>query len=80
MLGRENKLWIHFRRDIIAADVSTALFLSTFLRSSIVKRSYANHLEVIDLQRYKVISGNRKVRTALRDKIDTPFVFVVGKN
>ncbi|RYD55535.1 MAG: hypothetical protein EOP56_15590 [Sphingobacteriales bacterium] len=76
----EDKVWLHYRKDIMAADMSAASFLSGYLRNLTVTRLYTNNLEVIDLQKYKVIKQAPKVHTALRERTTVPFVFVVGKN
>ena len=80
MWSKQNKVWIHYRKDIIAADVITAMFLSAYLRKMMYNKSYASHLEVIDLQRYKVLKGHKKVKIALNERIALPFVFVHGIN
>ena len=75
-----NNVWLHYVKNIIAADVPSAVFLASYLRHSGITKDYALAIEVIDLQRYKVITRADKVRAALRDRVKTPFVFVVGKN
>lgn len=80
MLGGQDKVWIHYRKDIIAADVSSALFLSNYLRNSYLNRTYIPALEVIDLQRYKLITKHVKVRIALTERMQIPFVFLACKN
>ena len=76
----QDKTWLHYVKDIIAADVYSAVFLASYLRQTSIKRSYIPALEVIDLQKYKVIKDVRKVRAALKERLNIPFVFVVGKN
>jgi hypothetical protein len=80
MWGGEDKVWTHYRTDVMAADASAAETLMAFLRFMAVNRLYAHHLEVVDLQRYKVIRKLPKVRQALRERMHLPFVFAVGKN
>ena len=75
-----NNTWMHYVKNIIAADVSSAIFLASYLRHSNMSKNYASSLEIIDLQKYKVIKQHAKVRIALRERINIPFVFVVGKN
>jgi len=79
-MWQRNNVWLHYLKNIIAADVSSAVFLASYLRHSAVSKSYACCLEVIDLQKYKVVTQQAKVRIALRDRVKIPFVFVVGKN
>lgn len=80
IMWRENKVWLHYVKNIIASDVHSAVFLASYLRYSVINKDYASSLEIIDLQKYKVIKQAPKVRLALRDRIQIPFVFIVGKN
>lgn len=75
-----NKVWLHYVKNIIAADVPSAVFLASYLRYTGISKEYAVALEIIDLQKYKVIRQAAKVRIALRERLHIPFVFVVGKN
>ena len=79
-MERQNKVWLHYVKNIIAADVSSAVFLESYLRHSEISWDYASYFEIIDLQKYKIISQPAKIRHALKDEIKTPFVFVTGKN
>ena len=79
-MWQRNNVWLHYIKNIIAADISSAVFLASYLRYSQSTKNYAASLEVIDLQKYKVISQHAKVKIALRDRVRIPFVFVVGKN
>ena len=76
----EDKVWLNYRKDIMAADMQAATFLSSFLRNLAINKGYAQHLEVIDLQKYKVLKQAPKVLVSLRERIGVPFVFTVGKN
>lgn len=71
---------MHYVKDIIAADVYSAVFLASYMRQVAITKSYVPALEVIDLQKYKVIKETKKVSQALRERMSVPFVFVVGKN
>ena len=75
-----NKVWLHYVKNIIAADVSSAVFLASFLRYIELSKNHASSIEIVDLQKYKVIRQDTKVRSALRERVNIPFVFVVGKN
>ena len=79
-MERENKVWLHYVKNIIAADVPSAVFLASYLRYSGLTWDYASSLEVIDLQKYKVISKPSKISQLLQQGIRLPFIFVVGKN
>ena len=71
---------MQYLRNIIAADVPSAVFLANYIRKTTISRKYADALEVFDLQKYKVISKPAKVRVALRERSHIPFIFVSGKN
>jgi hypothetical protein len=75
-----NNVWLHYVKNIIAADVSSAVFLASYLRYAETSKSYAGAMEIMDLQRYKLIKQEKKVKAALRDRLNVPFVFLVGKN
>jgi hypothetical protein len=77
---RKPKFWLHYVKNIIAADVPSAVFLASYLRYTGISREYASALEILDLQKYKVIRQANKVRIALNERIHIPFIFVVGKN
>jgi hypothetical protein len=79
-MWREEKEWLHYVKNIIAADVPSAVFLASYLWHTGISRDYATALEVVDLQKYKVIRQANKVKIALRERLGIPFVFVVGKN
>jgi len=80
MWGKRNKVWLHYQRNIIAADVYAAVFLSAYLRHVAIQRLHTWQMEVIDLQKYKVIKHPSKVHQALKERLSIPFIFVVGKN
>ena len=80
MWSGHNKVWIHYVKNIMAADVYSAVFLASYLRYSGISKNYIPSIEVLDLQRYKVIKNPPKIRAALQNRMELPFVFVVGKN
>ncbi len=75
-----NKDWMHYVKNIIAADVPSAVFLASYLRYTGISRHDTASLEIIDLQKYKVISDPAKVRKSLNSHNMAPFIFIVGKN
>lgn len=75
-----NKIWSHYPGSILAADADSADFLGFYLRYIRIKRSYVHSMEVIDLQKYKVHKTPRKVRQAINDRLDIPFVFLHSCN
>ena len=80
MWSGQDKVWMHYLNDIIAADVASAVFLSTYMRLVMRGRQNAHFHEIADLQRYKLIRSVKKVRTALHTRTSIPFVFVLSKN
>jgi hypothetical protein len=80
MWSGQNKVWMHYLNDIIAADVASAVFLSSYMRIALRGRSNAIFHEVADLQRYKLIRTPKKVRAAMIGRVHLPFVFVLSKN
>lgn len=80
MWGGQHKVWIHYRSDILATEQHEGDFLARYIRASAIAKIYISSLEVLDLQRYKVITRRIKVQVALGERIHTPFVFAVGKN
>jgi hypothetical protein len=79
-MERENNVWLHYVKNIIASDVPSAVFLASYLRYSSLTKNYAASLEIIDLQKYRVIKQVNKVQSALQSRTNIPFVFVIGKN
>ena len=80
MWSGQDKVWMHYLNNIIAADVASAVFLSSYMRMAVRGRSNAIYHEVADLQRYKLLRSVKKVRSAMVNRVDMPFVFVLGKN
>lgn len=76
----QDKVWLQFRRDILATDIPSGTFLADYLRHIGIHNLHANYLEIVDLQKYKVIRTPNKIRAALRDRAFVPFIFVVGRN
>lgn len=79
MWDRQNT-WIHYVKNIIAADLSSAVFLASYMRRCHMNKSYIASLEAIDLQRYKIIRKSSKVRAAITESSSRPFIFFIGKN
>ncbi len=80
MWSKKDKVWMHYIHDIIAADVASGVFLAHFMRQARLAKSYVSALEVVDLQRYKVIRKAKKVLDCLSDTDNQSFVFIIGKN
>jgi len=80
MWSGKNKVWTHFRMDILSTSKEDGTMLANYLRYSGMQKLHTSALEVIDLQRYKIISQKTKVNIALQNRTDTPFIFIIGKN
>lgn len=80
MWGRQDKVWQQYSRSVIATDAQEALFLQEFLQQTTTEQQHVPHLEVMDLQQYRLLKHPTKVRSALKKRVYIPFVFVVGKN
>ena len=80
MWGKKDKIWMHYLHDIIAADLASGVFLAHFLRQLRITRDYINSLEIIDLQRYRVMRTPAKVRRSISDAHESSFIFVISKN
>lgn len=80
MLDDNNKVWMHYV-GILAADAGAARFLSRYMRFLMIHRGYLKSVEVIDLQRYKLIkSSSRKLRQYVNERLHVPFVFLCCNN
>ncbi len=77
MWDNGDKVWEHHKEGILATDANTAKLLHEYLKFVRISRSYAQHMEIIDLQRYKVERNARKVKQALGDgQHKEPFIFI----
>ena len=79
MWGRD-KTWLHYRRNIIASDIYSAVFLSAYMKHAIIQKLHTWQMEAMDLQKYKLITKPNKVHSTIKDRAEEPFVFIVGKN
>jgi len=75
-----NQSWLHYIKDIIAADVYSAVFLATYVRTAERNKSYFPNLEVVDLASHRIIKQAPGVQLALSDSELDPYMFVIGKN
>jgi hypothetical protein len=75
-----NRVWMHYVKNIIAADMNSAVFLASYIRRVSINKDYASSLEIFDLQKYKVIRNAAKITGSLRDKRNQPFIFIACKN
>lgn len=80
MWSGQDKVWVHYVKHIIAADIDSAAMLGIYIRQMSLTKSYIPYLEVIDLQKYKLIKDKDKVRKALNERGNMPFIFIACKN
>ncbi len=80
MWGEQDKLWIHYHNNIIAADIDEARFLAARLRYISINKIYAHCTEIIDLQSYKIIRHPGKVRSRIAEVSTQPFIFAACRN
>lgn len=75
------RIWFKFEQDIIAVNESGALALLFFLRQSQRMGISYTSMEIIDLQRYKLVTKKNMVRSMLHlSEKDKAFIFPVCKN
>ena len=77
---REQKVWMHYIGDIIAADLRSAVMLATFLRRSSGDYGHVRAFEVIDIQRRRLFHDPYKIHSALRHRKQDPFDFILCRN
>lgn len=80
MWRRTSKTWSLFPHEIVATQAKDATCLYHFVRHVKANRMIAAWVEVVDLQRYRLVSHVPKVRNYLREKQDEPFIFFHFKN
>lgn len=80
MWGGKDKLWTHYTKGILAADIASGRFMLGFMRMQSIHRAYLDVLEVADLQKYKVIKSPKKIKTYIIERANIPFVFFYCKN
>ena len=79
-MRKEDTVWMHYVKSIIAADVPSAVFLANYMKRLEDPINYAPSFEVFDLQKINVFRKPSKVIWAIKKRADLPFVFFVGKN
>jgi hypothetical protein len=80
MLWQRKAKLVYFDTGLMAKHHSEAELLKNWYFKNVLNGSIANHFEVINLQRYKIIKNNKKVQSALREKALEPFVFLICTN
>jgi len=78
--GERGKNWLYYIKDIIAANVPSAVFLASYMRTIDFYAHFYSSVEILDLQKNIIIKEGNKLKTAIDKRAGLPFVFVVGKN
>lgn len=73
-------IWLHYAKDILAADEGSARFLQRYLYFANIYRAHFSVMEVIDLQKYKIVRHPRKVKQSVKERLHIPFVFLSCNN
>ena len=79
-MWQEENTWLHYVKNIIAADIPSAVFLATYLKEINYSKHFIATLEIIDLNRYRIVKKPNKIKMLLSESGLRPFVFVVCKN
>lgn len=79
-MWEEHKIWHRYLSDIIASDSDAAHFLAAYIKRARTTGDHTVAMEVIDLQKYRIISRPAKVRVAMRERLHIPFVFLYVRN
>lgn len=80
MWGHNNKVWLAYKKGLLATNAESAAFLSGYLRNMLINRTYLTALEVLDLQKYKVVKSPPKLKQAINERLEIPFVFLSCNN
>lgn len=80
MWDGNNKVWIHFSKNIVASDGTSARFLADYLNYLHINRTFLDTIEILDLQRHKRITDKRKIKRTLKERMHIPFIFIASRN
>lgn len=80
MLWQRKQNWSYFDIGLMGRHFQDADFLKNWYYQKSIQGEIAQYFEVIDLQRYKVISKHNKVQAAMREKAKEPFIFFICCN
>lgn len=75
-----NHIWFHYSPGILASDDMSARFIQRYMKFLIINRAHFSVMEVMDLQKYRVIKDIRKVKKAVNKRLTIPFVFLSCRN
>ncbi|MCD6064065.1 MAG: hypothetical protein K0R82_1976 [Flavipsychrobacter sp.] len=80
MWSGQDKVWTHYTHNVMAADAIDAHLLVKYLNQVTLQRLFLSTVEVIDLQRYKILKQPGKIHNAFQSRIHLPFIFIAAKN
>ena len=81
MLRRNETIWKYYPQSILALSKEEALQLKQFLTKVRHTKQYINLMEIIDLQRYRLIRKTNLIQRLLSMDFDKQkFLFLFNKN
>lgn len=81
MFRRSEKTWKYYPQSILALSREDALYLNHFLIKVRHTKHYINLMEIIDLQRYRLIRKTNIIQRILNMDFDKQkFLFLFNKN
>jgi len=81
MFSRSEKIWRYYPQSILSLSREDAAYLNLFLIRMRHTRHYINLLEIIDLQRYRLIRKTNVIQRLLSMEFDKQkFLFLFNKN
>lgn len=81
MFRRSEKTWKYYPQNILALSREEAMYLRQFLSKVNYTKHYLSLMEIIDLQRYRLIRKRNVILRMLSMDIDKQkFLFPLNKN
>ncbi|KAA5536623.1 hypothetical protein F0919_02840 [Taibaiella lutea] len=81
MFRRSEKIWKYYPKSVLALSHEEALYLNEFLLKVRHTKYYINLMEIIDLQRYRLIRKRNIIQRMLTMDFDKQkFLFLFNKN
>lgn len=81
MYSKKIRAWRHFHNDILSVNRTDADLLEIFLSRTRISKAYLNAMEIVDLQKYRLVKQRNKVACLLQlPSADRVFLFPVNLN
>jgi hypothetical protein len=81
MYPKKIKYWRYFDKDILSETRGNAIQLEAFLKWVGINRAHLGSMEIIDLQKYRLVKQNNKIAALLRlAPAEQMFLFPVHLN